>query len=468
MTPTLAQQFLGDSRVEEARRLVLEALAEHQCKLTGVRPPAADRAEEYHRTLERFAALRGGKLYYPYLGSGLGNGALVELADGSVKYDMITGIGVHGFGHSHRLMVEAAFDAALRDTIMQGNLQQDLASVELSELLVETACERGAAVRHCFLSTSGAMANENALKLMFHKRFPADRLLAFENCFAGRTLALSQVTDRPAYRKGLPRTVAVDYVPFYDAASPEGSIDRAVAAIESHIARYPGGHAGMVVEVVQGEGGYYPGTRGFFLAIIEALRRHGLAVFLDEVQTFGRTTRPFAFQHFELDEFVDIVSIGKLSQVCATLFTDAYAPAPGLISQTFTGATSSMFAAIAILRELREGGYFGPEGRIAQVHERFARGLEAIAARRPGVLAGPYGLGSMIAFTPFEGTAEQAKTVSLALFERGVIAFIAGQNPARVRFLPPVGAITDAQIDEVLGIVEETLVELAEPLLSRK
>ena len=78
----------------------------------------------------------------------------------------------------------------------------------------------------------------------------------------------------------------------------------------------------MVVELVQGEGGYYAGDREFFLRDPDAsCDAAGVAIFFDEVQTFGRTTRPFAFQHFGLDEFAEIVSIGKLSQVCATLFT---------------------------------------------------------------------------------------------------------------------------------------------------
>ena len=65
------------------------------------------------------------------------------------------------------------------------------------------------------------MANENALKAAFQKRFPANRVLAFEHGFAGRTLALSQVTDKPAYRKGLPETLAVDHIPFFDPARPQ-------------------------------------------------------------------------------------------------------------------------------------------------------------------------------------------------------------------------------------------------------
>ena len=72
-------------------------------------------------------------MYYPYLGSGIGRGALVELADGSVKYDFITGIGVHYMGHNHPALLEAGVDAALTNTVMQGNLQQNVESARLVE-----------------------------------------------------------------------------------------------------------------------------------------------------------------------------------------------------------------------------------------------------------------------------------------------------------------------------------------------
>ena len=154
--------------------------------------------------LDDFGKIRGGYLYFPYLASGIGNGPFVELADGSVKLDMITGIGVHGFGHSHPALVETGIDAALCDTVMQGNLQQNTQSYDVSKLLTTLACESGAGLEHCFLSTSGAMANENSLKLAFQKHTPADRIIAFEHCFAGRTMVLSHVTDKPGNRVGLP------------------------------------------------------------------------------------------------------------------------------------------------------------------------------------------------------------------------------------------------------------------------
>jgi acetylornithine aminotransferase len=215
-----ASKLAADPRVAEAKRLLGEALRDAQAALTGVRPPDPALRQGYLETLARFGALRGGPLYYPYLGSGLGKGALVELADGSVKFDFISGIGVHYLGHNHPDLLAAGVDAALSNTVMQGNLQQNVESETLTRRLLDGANRRGAKLAHAFLTSSGAMANENALKVAFQKKTGSDRVLAFAHCFAGRTLALSQVTDKAAYRLGLPETLSVDYVPFHDESRP--------------------------------------------------------------------------------------------------------------------------------------------------------------------------------------------------------------------------------------------------------
>jgi 4-aminobutyrate aminotransferase-like enzyme len=454
--PLTASALRNDPRLQQAIQLVREAVTEHRSALTGVRPPREECRQSYEETLQAFAQVRGGSLFYPYLGSGIGNGALVELTDGSVKYDMITGIGVHVFGHSDVELAETAVQAALADTVMQGNLQQNEESFALCRDFVELACLGGAGLAHCFLSTSGAMANENGLKILFQKRSPADRLLAFTNGFAGRTLAMSQVTDRPQNRSGLPPTIPVDYVPFYDAEDPAESTRAAVSRLREHLARYPDRHAGMILELIQGEGGYYAAPRAFFLELLHVLREHQVPVLFDEIQTFGRTSRPFAFQHLELDEFADVVTVGKMTQVCATLFTEAFVPRPGLISQTFTGATASILAARNILRRLRDGGYFNPDGRIRQIHARFVGHLEDLEQASAGTeraVSGPWGIGGMIACTVGDGSPELTKAVLQKLFEAGVIAFSAGASPTRIRMLPPLGVITDDDIDAVCTLL---------------
>ena len=87
---------------------------------------------------------------------------------------------------------------------MQGNLQPNRNCSDFIDLLLKLS-----GFQHCFVTTSGAMAGENALKLIFQKNFPKQRLFAFDRAFAGRSLAMSQITDKASYRKGLPNILQV-------------------------------------------------------------------------------------------------------------------------------------------------------------------------------------------------------------------------------------------------------------------
>ncbi len=463
----LADQLRNDPRLAQAKQLILDAVAEHQSSINEIRPANPELAESYQQMLDAFGSIRGGSLYFPYLASGIGNGPFVELADGSVKLDMITGIGVHGYGHSHPLLVEAGIDAAVCDTVMQGNLQQNTQSFDIAKLLTETACETGGQLKHCFLSTSGAMANENSLKMAFQKNAPANRVISFDHCFAGRTMTLSQITDKAKNRVGLPETIAVDFIPFLDPEDEAGSTRRSVAALQSLLQRRPGKYAILWMELIQGEGGYYPGSHEFFKALIDVAHEHGLAVIADEVQSFCRTTRPFAFQHFGLDEMVDLVTIGKISQVCATLYTDEYQPQPGLISQTFTGSTWAIISAHRIVSGLIERGHFGADGRNAQLHQYFAHGLKGINERHPGTVSGPYGCGGMVAFTAFDGQFDSAKELVNRMYDQGLMSFFAGSEPTRIRFLMPLGSVDESHIDMACRIIEACVQEMQSEMQSR-
>ncbi|EMB13675.1 aminotransferase class III-fold pyridoxal phosphate-dependent enzyme, partial [Rhodopirellula europaea] len=337
-----AESLRQDPRIAQAKQLIAEAMRDHSASMTDVSPRDPDQSASYQSLIDGFTSARGGPPIWPYFASGLGNGPYVELADGSVKLDFIGGIGVHGGGHSNSDLVSASIDAAIEDTVMQGNLQQNTASVEMMQRLVSLASESGAPLEHVLLSTSGAMANENALKLAFHHRQPADRIIAFDNAFAGRSIALAALTDRPAYRNGLPKAIQVDYLPFLHPDHPEKSQRWAVEELKRLLKRYPGKHAAFWAEPIAGEGGYYPGSHDFFTALCEPLREAGVPIIFDEVQTFSRTSRPFAFQHYGLDQFADIVTVGKITQVCATLYRSDFHPKAPILSQTFTGSTAAI------------------------------------------------------------------------------------------------------------------------------
>jgi acetylornithine aminotransferase len=460
MSKTIASDYLTDPRIEEAKKLIDQALSEHSKKITGVK--AADPAlkQSYEKMLEDFSAQRGGKLFYNYIGSGIGNGALVELADGSVKYDFITGIGVHYFGHSHPGVVRAQVDGAVTNTTMSGNLQQNVDSPRLFDLILNQANKNGAAFDHMFMTSSGVMAAENALKMVFQKKSPAHRVLAFEKCFMGRTLAVSQITDKHVYRDGLPETLSVDYIPFYDANDHQGSIDKVVTMLQKYFARHKGQYAAMCMELIQGEGGYWVGHKDFFMAIINECKKNNVSIIIDEVQTFMRTKEMFAFQYFELDQHVDMVNIGKNSQICATIYREDHKPRPGLISQTFTSSGSAINAAYYIINEVATNGYLGESGKIEKIHSQFASNLDALSKKYPETIEGPWGLGAMVGMTLFKGDTAKSKEFTFKLFDNGVLSFIAGAAPTRVRFLVPIGAVSENDIDEVCKLIEKTLNEM--------
>ncbi|MEM1211606.1 MAG: aminotransferase class III-fold pyridoxal phosphate-dependent enzyme [Planctomycetota bacterium] len=467
---TAAQRLADDPRVVAAHAQLLAAQHDAAQSLTEPRPALPERTTSYERTLERFGQARGGNLFYPYLGSGLGHGPLVELDDGSVKYDLITGIGVHFFGHSHPGLTEACLHAALADTVMQGNLQQNTDTAQLVDQLLNLANrdQTNTPFAHAFLTSSGAMANENALKLAFQHHHPAARVLTLSRCFCGRTLALSQITDKPAYRQGLPRTLEVDYLPGFRADDPDAGTPHALSTMRRLLRRYPGQHAVLKLELVAGEGGFYPATAQHLRALMQEAKAHGLAVMVDEIQTFGRTLQPFAFQHFGLGDLVDLVTVGKLSQVCATLFKPEYKPKPGLLSQTFTASATAIAAARYTLDQLAQGDLYGDDGRIAQVHRHFVEHFNVIQREHPDRLEGPFGLGGMIACTPFGGDPTRVRAFLHRLFELGVIAFLAGggpdpvTQPTRLRFLPPVPVLTDAHIDAVADLLRQALNDVAQ------
>ncbi len=452
-----AEQLRRDPRVAQAEQLLLSALADAQSDLNQPQPARAELQADYARLLERLSVARGGAPYFRYLGSGLGQGPWVELADGSVKLDFICGIGVHGLGHSHPLMLQAGLRGALQDAVMQGNLQQHVPSLAVCERLLKLATAHGANLAHCLLSTSGAMANENALKIAFHNRAPADRVLALDNCFAGRSIAMAQLTDRPQYRTGLPTAIAVDYIPPEDPQHSLESQERSLAALEKHLQRHPGKYAALWLELVAGEGGYYPGSEGYFKKLISRAKADNVLVIFDEVQTFSRLSRPFAFQHFNLNEYADIVTLGKITQLCATLYGENLRPQGPLLSQTFTAASSSIEAALVVLDELEAKQCFGPEGWNMRRHQYFADRLQELATKYPGKLAGPHGCGMMLALTPGDGSSKAANDFVYALFDAGLMGFVAGSNPARVRFLPPPAITTEAHIDAAIDIMDRVL-----------
>ncbi|MBW2270931.1 MAG: aminotransferase class III-fold pyridoxal phosphate-dependent enzyme [Deltaproteobacteria bacterium] len=441
--------LLDSPRVREAARALIDAVAE-ETQQRALTP------KQYQRALRQLERRRGRPLPLPALLSGAAGGARVRLADGSTKLDFAGGIGVYGFGHGDADLLETAAVAAACDTVFQGHLNPGPEYLRVTNALLRHAGEH---LQHVWLSLSGAMANENALKLILQKHHPADRIIAFERNFAGRTLSLSEISDKPAYREGLPLRGGVHYVPFYD---PEACdpISHSVEVLDAHLHRHSGRIAAMCFELVQGEGGFHTAPPEFFRGLMQRCREEGVAVWVDEVQTFGRTGELFAFRKLGLEDLVDVVTAGKLLQGSAVLFSKAYNPKAGLMAGTYAGSTVGMAVGARIIERLETEGYLGPEGRIACLAGRFERRYEALRKRAPRALGPRSGLGAMQAFVPFDGSPELAQAVVHAAFEEGLMLWLCGSQPTKLRMLPPLDT-TDEEIETAFNILEKALLRVA-------
>lgn len=469
--PTLGEQLHQSPAVRSAVQQIVDELTNRSAQLTDIRPAREGLKQGYENLMARAAAVRGRGLLYPYIGSGLGNGALVELADGSVKWDMICGIGVHFFGHSDPQLAAVAVASGIDDTLKHGNLSSNFEPYAFMETLLGEAGKRSQ-LKHCYLSTSGAMANENALKLCFQKSAGAPRVLAFEDCFMGRSTTMAQIGDTPDYRQGLPLSTLVDYMPFYDdsEAARVGQkkyIDAAVKKLTKCLDRYPGQHACFIFELVQGEGGFNVGTRDFFKALMDVCRDRKVVIWDDEIQTFGRLPTMFAYEHFDLGEYVDVFCVGKMTQACATLWTEAMNPKGGLLSGTFTGEGVSFRMGRQVIERLRDGGYYGPNGSNARHHAVFREQVNALIAKHPAWFPSVEGqtdlvggLGGMMKFTPFGGKKDAINALCKACFQEGVILFYCGHGPFHVRMLPPLGVMKEEDWPRVFACIERGMAKV--------
>jgi 4-aminobutyrate aminotransferase-like enzyme len=471
-TATVGEQLRQSPAIRAAIQSIVAEVRAKSAQITDVRGPVEGLRESYQAHMKRAAETRGRGLLYPCLGSGAGNGALVELMDGSVKWDMVTGIGVYFFGHSDPGMIEAALEGSIVDTNKHGNLQSGFEHYEFAETLLKEAA-KGSRLKNAYVSTSGAMANENALKVCYQKHAPASRVIAFRDCFMGRSNTMAQIGDSAEGRVGLPLSVPVDYMPFFDEVAAEKIglvryIDGALGQLQEYITRYPKQHACFIFELVQGEGGFNVGNREFFKALIEMCKANSIAVWDDEIQTFGRLGEMFAYELFDLGQYVDVFCVGKMTQACVTMFTEEYNPKPGLLSGTFTGETVSFRVGQRVVERLRDGDYYGPKGSIARHHTAFRTQAKALMSKHPEWfpkvpeltdLVG--GLGGMMRLTPFGGKKEHVTKACRAMFDEGVVLFHCGHGPYHVRMLPPLGVMLEKDWPRVFACVEKGLAKAA-------
>ncbi len=451
-------QGVQNSEINENLNKLFSSILIEQQKFNKVKAPDPDKVKVQEEKLKEYESLRGRGFFFHYMSSGRGHGPFVELVDGSVKYDLITALGVNLLGHSHPLYIKANLEAATGDAIMCGNLLSYQEPYELSRAILETV--KGSRLKHFWLSCSGSFSNDTALKIIWQKKAPNYRVIAFQKAFAGRSVAMQDVTYNASYREGMPSAIEVDHVPHFDYKDPEKSLDKTLTALNQLIEKNGNTYAAIMIELIQGEAGFIYGTKEYYEGIFKWAKEKGIYIWVDEIQSFARTHRMFAFQMFELDQYVDVVTIGKVLQACGTFFTEELNPKPGLIAGTFNGSLAALNAGKAIVRYLSEGNFYGANGRIKEIEAKVKKKFESLTSKEKYKSKIPYfgGIGTMISFEVGDGSMEITNKFIKQLFNNGIITFSAGKDPMRVRFLLPL-SILDEHLDDIFSIIEKTIDE---------
>ncbi len=416
----------------------------------GPKPALEARLKE---SIDGIGKVRGRPLFYNYVGSGLGRGPYVELEDGSVKLDLINGIGIQLFGHSHPKLIRAALRGSLSDVVFQGNLQPNIEYFKLSDKLIEIA-SRNSRMKYVWLSTCGTMANENALKMTRQKREGARMIVTFSNAFAGRSTMMTEITDNPAFKVNMPNYNEVLRLPFY---SPQDPADKTLNVLKEHVAKHGKNICCFVFEPMLGEGGYRAANKAFFEPLLDFCKSQNIPIWADEIQTFARTGEFFAYETYGIGKYIDVCTIAKTAQSGATLYVEDLKPDPGLLGGTFSGSSSAMTVGLEILNMMDKDGYLGAGGKVKQIHADFVAMLNTLNETTcKGLLREAGGLGLMVAVTPLDGSKEKQLGLLKDLYSNGLICFGCGKDPYRIRFLLP-AILIKADIEVARGIIEKSI-----------
>jgi 4-aminobutyrate aminotransferase / (S)-3-amino-2-methylpropionate transaminase / 5-aminovalerate transaminase len=386
-------------------------------------------------------------------------GARVTDVDGRVFLDFAGGIGCQNTGHRFGPVVEAIHrqaDLYLHQCFMVGVYEP---YVDVCRLLGEVSPCSGAEQK-TILVNSGAEANENAVKIArAATRRPA--VVVFDNAFHGRTLLTMTMTSKVhPYKAGFgPFAPEVYRAP---APYPYRGItsDDAIAGIRKLFKSEvdPETVACVLLEPVQGEGGFVPMPPDFPARLSEICREHGILYVDDEVQSgVGRTGKMWAVEHYDgvrPDLLVSGKSIGgglPLAGVTGRAELMDAVPTGGL-GGTFGGNPLSCAAAVAVLEAVREPEFLAEAARLGQTLDDRLRSL----ASRHDEIGEVRGLGPMIAFELTERTPDRAKAIVDAAFERGLLLLACGLYGNVIRLLPAL-TISDDELAEGLTLLQESL-----------
>jgi 4-aminobutyrate aminotransferase / (S)-3-amino-2-methylpropionate transaminase / 5-aminovalerate transaminase len=372
-------------------------------------------------------------------------GSTITDVDGNTFIDFAGGVGCLNVGHSHPQVVQAAQEQLDRFSHTDFTVVPYEVYATLAERLLERApLERPA--KAAFFN-AGTEAVENAVK--FARAFTGrSAVIGFEGAFHGRTyLSLALTSKTHPYKRGLgPFAPEVYRVPFNDVAAIRRAFQVTVA---------PEDVAAIVFEPVQGEGGFIPATQELVEGIRAICDEHGIVMVCDEVQSgYARTGRFFAIEHFGVRP--DVITVAKsiamglpLSGVLGkAAIMDA--PQEGGVGGTYVGNPVAQAAALAVLDVIDEEGLVE---RSASLGDTMRARLLAWQERWPRI-RDVRGLGSMLAIE-LDDAAVASRVIEEAL-RRGLLLLKAGVDGRAIRVLVPL-VVTDAELDEALGVWEQAL-----------
>jgi 4-aminobutyrate aminotransferase len=393
-----------------------------------------------------------------------GDGYVVTDVDGNRFLDFAAGIAVCSTGHRHPKVVEAIKAQADRLIHIAATDFYEPRYIELTEHLARIAPFKERA--RVFLSNSGTEAVEGAIKLArYHTHRPG--LIAFEGAFHGRTMgALSLTNSKIKQRAGFgPLLPMVYHAPFPRIRSwKEGSGGDGSAELEvlrkSILGRLigPDDVAAIVIEPIQGEGGYFPAPASFLRGLRELCDEHGILLVADEVQSgMGRTGRWWAIQHtgVEPDIITTAKGIASGMPLGAFIARDSIMTWPaGAHGSTFAGNPVCAAAGKATM-DLIEGGLMENAARMGA---RLRAGLEQVASQHDGV-RDIRGVGLMLGVE--FASHQAANAVELAAFERGLLLLECGE--ATIRICPPL-IVDEAAVDAAIRLFGEAISAATTPV----
>ncbi|MDY3766013.1 MAG: 4-aminobutyrate--2-oxoglutarate transaminase [Lachnospiraceae bacterium] len=402
-----------------------------------------------------------------------GEGAMIEDVDGNKFLDWIGGVGVLNIGFSQPEVVEAVKAQAEKYFHGMFNVVTHEGYVALAEKLSEIAPVKGEK-KKAFFANSGAEADENAVKVA--KAFTGrPNIIVFSGAFHGRTHFTMAMTSKKAYAKGMgPLATGVFRAQFpYYYRNPEGmpqdaEVDYYMDSIKAVFEQCAAAEtiAAIVVEPLQGEGGFIPAPIEWVKAVRALCDENGILLIADEVQSgFCRTGRMFATEYWkEAGVQPDIIATAK--SIAAGVPVSAIiareeimeAPAPGTIGGTFCGNALACAAALKTI-EIMERDHLAE--RSCEIGEKVTARYREMMAKYP-VIGDVRGLGGMIGieFVKDQQGKEPDPGLTAAIIDEcaknGLLVEGAGTYNNVIRFLAPL-VMTDEQLEAGLDIFEKAV-----------